>query len=403
MRGMRRTEILVFSAHAGIAGTQLVIFAILGNVYGSLVLAKYALPLAIATPVFLLLGLSLRVLYVTAEQEWSTRWYLRCTLVTAVFCTLVALGAQLFIETEISFVLALLTIKAFDLVQMSGLGVLQRNGRLPAGSMFLILNAVLSCLLAGAAALFSLGAPAVVWASAVGSVLSSVAIWMYVIFKLRISGGERGRIVLLVRRGIPLGLTTATINAAINLPTYILAATGNLTAMATYSVLSNLRTAVGMAYGTVAQVKLHDFSESVRNNDQAQFFSHLKSALTSVSIIGVLISAITIVLGPTIVPRVFGVEAEDWRLLLIYVSAGFMASGAIFVFDAALSAHQRYHQQVWTAAVAFAITGVLLLIIGDRINLTSASLSLAVALGSAAACKAVILLRVVLVRGKHGR
>lgn len=398
---MKRTAIIVFSAQVGVAGTQLVIFAILGSVFGSHVLGGYALSVSVATPVFLLLGLSLRVIYVTADQEWSTRWYLRCTLVTVASCALIAFVVQLIFDTQRTFALAVLTVKAFDLIQMSALGVMHRNGRLASGSVFLILNAAMSCTLAGAAVLLSLDAPSVVWASAAGSVASAVAIWIFILARLRIAGGEPGRMTLLVRRGFLLGLTAATMSVTINLPTYMLAATGNLAAVATFSVLSNLRTAGNMAYGTVAQVKLHDFAESVRNDDLGRFRSHLWTALVSVSAIGVVISAITVLLGPSIVPRFFGVEADDWNLLLLYMSAGFMAAGVIYVCDAGLSAWQRYHQQVWTVAVAFGVTGVLLLIIGDRIDLTFASLSLAVALGSAALCKAVILGRIVFGRENH--
>lgn len=392
---MKRTAIVVFSAQAAIAGTQLVIFAILGSVFGAEVLGGYALTLSVATPVFLLMGLSLRVLYVTAEQDWSVNWYLRCTLVTAASCVTVALAAQLLFDTHLSFALAVLTVKSFDLIQMSGLGVLHRNGKLASGSLFLILNAVVSCTLAGATAVISFDASTVVWASAAGSVSSGAAIWVYILAKLRISGGEPGRMMILVRRGIPLGLTSATISIALNLPTYALAAAGNLAAVAAYSVLANLRTAVNMVYGTVAQVKLHDFAESVRDDDLTRFRTHFWKALTFVAAIGIVINSITVLLGPLLVPMVFGVEADDWLLPLLYMAVGFMASGVIYVCDAGLSAWQRYHQQVWSAAVALGVTGVLLLVVGDRIDLTFASLALAVALGSAALCKAAILSRIV--------
>lgn len=398
---MKRNAFFVLAAQLGVAGTQLVIFAILGRFFGSQVLGGYALPLSVATPVFLLLGLSLRVLYVTAEQDWSTYWYLRWTLVTAVLCATVACAAQLLFDTHLNFALAVLTVKVFDLIQMSGLGVLHRNGRLASGSTFLIFNAGVSCTLASLAALLTLDAPAVVWASAAGSVSSAVAIWIFILLKLRITGGEPGRVVVLLRRGLPLGLTAAILSVTINLPTYMLAATGNFAAVATYSVLSNLRSAVNMAYGTVAQVKLHVFAESIRDDNLGRFRSHLWTALMAVTAIGIAVSAITVLLGPSVVPWVFGVEADDWLLLLLYVSAGFMAAGVIYVCDAGLSAFQQYHQQVWTAAVAFCVTGVLLLVVGDRIDLTFASLALAVALASAALCKAVILMRIAFGKEKY--
>lgn len=393
---MKSTTGLVFGAQVGVAATQLIIFALLGSVFGARVLGSYALTLAIATPVFLLLGLSLRVLYVTAERDWSVRWYLRCTLITAMLCGTVALLIQIAFATHLSFALAVLTVKAFDLTQMSGLGVMHRHGHLATGSLFLILNAVSSCLLAGAAALLALDAASLVWSSALGSIASAIAIWWWILFKLKLTGGHPDRLSLLIRRGIPLGLTAAMISAAINLPTYALAAAGHLAAVATYSVLSNLRTAVNMAYGTVAQIKLHDLATSVRQDDMSRFRTHVLTALGYVSVIGLAVCAVTLALGPTMIPWVFGVESDDWHLLLLYVSMGFMAAGAIYVFDAGLSACQQYRQQVWTAGIALVVTGLLILAVGDRIDVTIASLSLAIALGTAALCKAAILATVVL-------
>lgn len=391
---MKTTAFAVFVGQAGIAANQLVIFALLGNAFGSETLGNYALSLAVASPVFLLFGLSLRVLYVTSEALWSVGWYLRCTVATAFGCWLVALGATLVFDTILGFALAVLTVKAFDLVQMSGVGVLQRNDRLRVGAGFLILNAALSCVLAVVAVLLGSSSTAVVWASALGSTFSAVGIWWFVVRTVDVRAGVRGKYSKLVRRGLPLGAATGVLAATVNLPAYALAAAGNVSGVATYSVLSNLRTAVNMAYGAVAQVNLNTFSDAVRSNDLRRLRKSIRTTLKDVLLLGAVISVALVLLGPFAVPLVFNVDAENWPLLLSVVAIGFVAAGAVYVYDAALSAFHLYHYQMLTTLLASAVTAILVFVAGGGLDLVLASLALAVAFLVAAAGKILIFVKI---------
>lgn len=390
----RLTAMVVLAGHAGPAITQLLIFALLGQVYGSEILGTYVLALAVATPVFVLLGLSLRMIYMTAETAWSVTWFLRCVGLVAVVCTVIAVAAQVALGIGVLLAAAVAAGRALDLVQMAGLGVLQRNDRLRFGSVLLIGNAVLSCALAGLAATASLSPATIVSASAAGSAVFAAATWASVVRHHLNRDAGTANIVILIRRGFPLGLSVGLLTLTISLPAYALDAADDLAAVAIYGILSSLRTSMNMVYGTVAQIFIGRFTSAVRSSNFGAFRQGILRALFLTMTTGTGIGLLLVIIGPTIVPRIFGVDTDDWNILLAVVGVGFVASGAIYVFDAALSSLQKYSQQAWTAAFALLATGIFILLSFQNIDIFWASVMLSAAFCLSAGSKGFILHRV---------
>lgn len=381
--------LVIFAGQVASAGTQIVVFALLGKTYGQAILGEYALSLAFVTPVFFLLGLSLRVLYVTAHEAWELRWFLRCSLVTATTCSVIAVAVSDLLGASIWFALLVSCVKGLDLVSLAAVGAIQRQRRLALGSLVLLVNSALSVALALAVALGGWDAELVIAASALGSLSAAVVAWQ-IAFHLNqqsAKGQVTGTYAILLRRGVPLGASTAIISLMVNLPAYFLGSSGNIALVGAYSVLANLRTVVNMGYATMAQVSLTGFARASRSSDHTEFRRQFARSLGYVTISGAILSSATVLLGPTLVPLVFAVNVDRWTPVLLLLSLGFLAAGIIYILDAALASLHVFVNQTISAVAALATTALILIFEGKELDLVGSSFALSAGLVMAAVVK----------------
>ena len=371
------------------AGTQIVVFALLGKNFGQTALGHYALSLAYVTPVFFLLGLSLRVLYVTAHDEWDLRWFFRSSLLTAITCSTVSVAVSGIFGASIWFAILVSCVKGLDLIGLAAVGVMQRQRRLVLGSSVLLVNSGLSVLLASIAVIAGDRAELIIAASAFGSLSAAIVAWR---IAFRLNKGPRslsakGTYSVLLRRGIPLGASTAIISLMVSLPAYFLGSSGNVALVGAYSVLANLRTVVNMGYGTLAQISLTGFSNAARDSDKAKFSRQLYRSMSYVLISGLILSSATIFFGPKIVPLVFAVTVDRWTPVLFLLSLGFLAAGVIYILDAALASLHIFVNQTLSALAALAATTSILIVEGDGLGLIGSSFAMSAGLVVAALFK----------------
>lgn len=381
--------LVIFAGQVAAAGTQIVVFALLGKTYGQAILGEYALSLAFVTPVFFLFGLSLRVLYVTAHEAWELRWFLRCSLVTATTCSVIAVAVSGLLGASIWFALLVSCVKGLDLVSLAAVGAIQRQRRLGLGSLVLLVNSALSVALALAVALGGWDAELVIAASALGSLSAAVVAWRFAFhLNQRFAKGQvAGTYAILLRRGVPLGASTAIISLMVNLPAYFLGSSGSIALVGAYSVLANLRTVVNMGYATMAQVSLTGFARAARLSDHTEFRRQFARSLGYVTISGGILSSATVLLGPTLVPLVFAVSVDRWTPVLLLLSLGFLAAGIIYILDAALASLHVFVNQTISAIVALATTALILIFEGKELDLVGSSFALSAGLVMAAAVK----------------
>jgi O-antigen/teichoic acid export membrane protein len=342
--------ILITQAFSAIA--TLATFALIGHVLGQAALGEYALGLALASPVFILCGLSARTTYVTlpsAMPPWrAARIGLGGVAVAALVTQL--LGFTFGIPTIAALVAG---VKGIDHFMAVCQGILQRRGHIGRAYVGQLINAILTVAVVAVALVLTESLELALTMSLLASCFV-VGIGGVLV---RVSPGAEPvapdyGVAEFVRAGLPLSLAASIVALSIAVPTYAVAAWAGAASVAIYSVLSSVRTAANVFFNAIAQSELHQLARASREQDHGEFDARIRGAFRLVAVSTVVVAACLLTAGPAAIAVAFNVDAEGLRGQLAVVCLGIAAAGFTFVADAGLSSVQAYTSQLRAALVA---------------------------------------------------
>jgi O-antigen/teichoic acid export membrane protein len=379
------------SSQVGVAGSQLVLFALIGHNYGSAALGRYGLALAVTTPLFVGLGLSLRVLVVTAELTYTAREYLTISLFGAGVPLAVAVGAS-FWFTSAKIIILVGCVKALDQMMLAAVGILQRCGRLNLGSIGLLTNGAVTCLAVLAASRMHTGLSMFIVASAVGSAAgltvacASIRRSESLHLPKQSAGMRRNWFSVFVKGGVAVGASAALLSLITGMPAIVLSHTVGLGQVAAFTALSYMRTTANLVFASVSQALLRPLTISYRQSRKS-FQRWLAISSLALGSFGVVIGLILFVLGPTIIPMIFNVYLEHPYLNLAALAVTLGSAGVIYALDAALSAARRFHVQFLSALMALGVVTAAVVPLVRAYGLVGATLSLTLGMVTVMTCK----------------
>lgn len=312
---------------------QWLLLVLLARLESPSVVGEFAFALALTAPVYLLIGLNLRVVLATdAAQRWDLSNYirLRYLLNTVAFAVSLVIGLASGLRgEELAVVGVVAAAKATEATSQLFYGYFQRQERLDLVARSLMLRGSVSTL--GFAVTLSflpglLPATVALWA---GWLLIAVlhdrriglAMWRQELSTDRITRtgvGRRDRMAL-ARRALPLGLSAGVTSLAVNVPRYLLVGVVGPAALGVYAALAYLAQVVVLVTGSMGNAVVSRLAQYHRDR-RAREFLRLVAWLTG---IGAAVTAAVFVLlallGEWAIGIVLGEGFVDQGLLLALV------------------------------------------------------------------------------------
>ncbi len=397
----------IFAGNSTYALAQWILLSTFARLGTPAMVGRYALALAISAPVYLLCNLSLRTVQVTAGALYGTsRDFLRLRVITATTAFAITILFAFCFDLQTAAVIILTSFaKALDSLADIVFGVLQQLGQLQYNGVSLVINGILTA----AVGVFMMALThAQIWAIA-GSVISSaVASVAYPALVLKRLADHEHRSILfpsatgaipdqrnlwrLALVALPVGLASGLVAFTTNIPQYVLSASHGQESLGIFAALSYVVLLAGLVFGAVAQAELHAFAKLAISSDPGA----LRRRVTRVALIsvmfGLLITAVCTIEAEPILRAVYGdVYAANSRVFSI-VSLSMVFIALAYILDAAISAQQRYVNQLVTALVVFTIAAPLSLVAIPRMGLSGAAWVVVVSFAARAAVKAVAFL-----------
>lgn len=361
---------------------QLVVFALFGHFLGQRALGEYNFALAVASPVFLGLGLSLRVLYVVAPEHWKPGWFYRAGAVIALACAVISVAASWAMGASLSLAVYIALVKSLDVLAMAGIGVLQRVNVLRLGAVTLMVNAAVTLVTVVPLVILFPTWHSILVASVLGSAVGAL---MACGLGARprtgvVAGSETGTLLLLLRRGLPVGAGNALLVLMSSLPVFFLAGRGALEAAAAYGVLINLRSAVIVVLSALQQVAMPGMAASFRLGRGALFLHQMSRLLGWSVALSVVITGSLLLVGQPVLELTFSLHLDEWSGPLLAVGAVLGATALVFTADTGLLGAQGYGVQFGSAAVAFGVALAVIAGQGDDLGVVGGLLANALGL-----------------------
>lgn len=367
---------------------------------------EYALALAVAAPVFLLIGLNLRVVRATdVRGRWSPSTYRRLRVMLNVAAMAVSVGIAFAIGLrgeQLAVVGAVGLSKAAEATSLLLYGFFQRCERLDLVARSMLLRAALggagfvASIFATERLLFACLALAVGW---------SLTYWVHDrTWERRLLVGSQphigGSAISLARKAFPLGVGAGVTSVAINVPRFAVQAFLGTVQLGLFVGLAYLSQIVSMIAGAMSDTIVGPLAKSVESGNRSLFVRLLGRLLAfglAVSLIGALGAA---VIGDEVIGVVLGPQFVNQPVLIVLM----LGAGANTVQRCLARGLHAAHRFEWVMGVdilILSLTIVAALVLVPRYGMIGAAASLGLGfLGGM--CVTVVLLARVL-RQMRGR
>ena len=377
VRSLRRfAPFLVLFSNIARAASQWVLlwfFAILG---GAEVVGEYSIALAIATPIFIVLDLSIRNVFVTLKTDVIFGQYLRLRLLTSGLAFVVLIGTSFFVAIPPGVLLLIGAVKAVDSLLELAYGALQKRSDLYRIAWTSMLNSGLT--VAFGVAAFALSRS--VELSLVGSLLGSAITVVIVFAPLLVSGnGQSSKkqnshgLRAVIRAGIPSGLAFASVSLLTYLPVYFLSSTESARIVGIFAVLAYFPVIANLLYASVQQVTLNNFVASYEARGNRGLALYATRILTPLLLLGIGLGTGTFLLGDWFIQGVFGAEFAVPPAAVHFVAVSLAILPIVYVSGAILLTRNRYGIQFITGGLALATSAIVGTFMLAGFNLESAA------------------------------
>lgn len=322
MKGLFRDASLLALGGAVYGAGQWFLLAWLTRAGGLAIAGDYAFILAVANPVFLVLGLSLReVLATDAPFRRDFNALLGVRLLTLMLAGLGLSIAVLLSDLSRPLALAVIGLKMIEAISDISYGAMQRRGAAGAAGASFMLRVGGGAL--AAIALILLDQPMITVLAGIG-VAWVVVLGLFDLPKTRRPGDDRLRPRLpdrallkpLVAFALPLTFTAALTAFAYNTPRYALKAMSDAVELGVFSALSSFALLGQVLTAGVAAAALGRLSAAAHGGDRRTFLRILGVISAGCALVGLGLWAGAIIAGQPVLNVAFGAETAARSSLL---------------------------------------------------------------------------------------
>lgn len=339
--------------------SKVVTLVVLTNVGDMATAGQYTLALAVVTPVFLLLRLSLRQIYVSAHEDVVYGEFLSLRRASGLIgVTAVSLGAALLAPSLLP-VLAAMSVYKFAEGQVDlRMAAFQRDSDLRTHATLLML--------------FNLAAAGGLWVLFIASgilaisiILSSVLALVLCMILTRVKktqGVERQfapgvqTTRSAIARGLPLSISSFAVSLGTGVPVLFLGAFHSPDAVGIYSAIYNISTASNILYASVSQAQLRSFSVLAAGKYYTALLDQGRKASWLLLLTGLTGTVLIYFFGVPVFSAVFGYSFEGYLPALMTMGATICLSPFGFILDCQLTALHRFKSQGAIATVSLAVS-----------------------------------------------
>ncbi|WP_127573311.1 hypothetical protein [Georgenia faecalis] len=363
--GSRAGGVLVLGGVVGRAAAQWVLVWIFALAGGPEEVGEYSYALAVATPVFLLLQLGLRNVYVTWPSRPPFGRFLGIRVIGSGAAAVVVLALALTPWGPApALALPVVVLKVADGVLDMVLGRLQDEQAMVRMGGALLTSAALST--AGAAAVVLLHGDVLwaLWATVPGPLLTLVVAGLRRSDTRPVPGPWRGEVARIVRTAAPVGVTDVLTSLLTYLPVLVLGLVGSSASVGVFSAALVVVTLVLLVLSAVQTVVLPGVVRAGVDGGRRGVLvaaARLAAGLTAAAL---MVAAAVVAVGPRALTILYG-EAfalprrDLWPLAVTIAEAPLlMVSGLV------LMALGLYRQQMWGAVLAVVAMVVAALVLG---------------------------------------
>jgi len=361
------------------AGSQWGVLVVLAKLGTPETVGRFALGLALTTPVFALTSLRLRAVQVVdAKHEYRFADYFRLRMITSVIAILCVVGILVVARYPRETTLTILAVafgKAFAAVSDVFYGLIQKHERMDRVARGMTLQGILS-LVGLAAGVWLTGS--VIWGAAGWAAGAGLAVVAYNvpagIAVLRLAAptrqpipdegpettahqGRGGALVLwkLTRFALPLGLVTALVSLNTNLPRYLVERHLGESQLGIFVAIAYLMVAANLVRTALARAASPRLARLHAEGQRQAFAALLRRLVTIGTLAGVVGILVAVVAGRQILTLLYAPEYAQHMSVLIWLAVAAALSFVKSFLGAALTAAKRFKSELLVNLFATAI------------------------------------------------
>lgn len=335
-------------------------FVVLANLGGIATAGQYTLALAVVSPVFILVGLSLRQIYVSSHENVGYGGFLWLRLASGlVGVAAVGVGGAILVPSLLPVLVAMSVYKFAEGQVDIRMAAFQRVSDLKTHAILLML--------------FNLLASGGLWGLYIASgklamsiILSSVlglALCVILAAVKRPQGVERHLTPSVqftrsaIARGLPLSISSFAVSLGTSVPVLFLGVFHSPHAVGIYSAIYNISTASNILYTAASQAQLRSFSEFAATNNYASLMDQGRKASWSLFLAGLVGAVLVYFFGVSAFSLVFGYNFEGFLPALMIMGATICLAPFGFILDCQLTALHRFKSlgSIATATLAVSV------------------------------------------------
>jgi O-antigen/teichoic acid export membrane protein len=351
-----------FAGNSAYAGCQWMVFVLLVRSLPLGETGQFAYWIAVTGPVFVLANVRLRNLVATdagSSRDFSD--YLKARLLTTAAAVAVALliGARLSADSRAFAIVALIaSARACDAISDICHGLFQRELDMRTAAIGLMINGILSVALVGVSVRMWPSLPAAAGMYAAGSLLALVGWDLPHMRKtaharggsLAIAGDLRP-VANLIRRALPLGLSSVVGSLQINLPRYVVAVYLGPAAVAVFTALAYIPTLGNLIANAVAQAALPVLARDLQVS-RTVYARRLRILVQSGVALGAASVLAAALLGRSLVTALYSGPVAAHIDVLIWLMIATALSYSFLFLGTALTARLRFGTQLLISSAA---------------------------------------------------
>jgi O-antigen/teichoic acid export membrane protein len=391
--------LLVVAGNAAYALAQAGVLIVLAKVTSPAEVGRYALALAITTP--LQLGLRLRLVRAVDHGPTPLRTYLKLALLLAAGAFAVSVLGGLMVSEDnhlLAVVILVALSKAVEGLVELCYGEYQRQDRLKSIATSQLLRALVTVVLAAGGAIL---------AGLIGALVALVIGWsaqLLLLDRRRVSdveggGGHPGPVrgaSELFRKSWPLGAAGALASLTVCLPRFVVHAQLDEASLGLFAILTYPAMILALFASSVGQARVRSMSTAARSGRRGPLLATFVRTLVATLILGAAGAAVVLAVGPTAVVLLLGDGfAAGMPLLLgmvLVATLSGLATNAAYL----LVSTGSFGLQPLVIGISLAATTPLLVLATERHGLlgTAAAMATLYALqGLLSSCAALTILR----------
>jgi O-antigen/teichoic acid export membrane protein len=321
----------------------------------------YVSGLAIVTPVFLLLGISARQIFVSGATATSYPDFVRLRLLGGIVGTGVAWGITTVFFTHLTvIVLGLSLLKIAETLIDLQVARFQKGYKHLNIAVLTVLNSVI-CF--GSLALTFVATTNLEVSIFIGGTGSAaLALALEVWFTTRAKRPKLCRPISdfgpTLRAGFTLSGSTFLVSLSTSIPVLVLSKFDGSEAAGVYAALFNFSTVANTIFSTLAQYSLRRFSLSAEEGNIISFVNFRKKIMLSVLLSGLLLSGLIAFWGLSVFEIVFGEPLAPFEAALAPVALLVLISGFGFTTDSQLISLKLHRFQLNFALVVLVVSAI---------------------------------------------